>query len=111
MTTQQLRRTQWQPYFDHVSRRLGGEHVEIQTAGLNVGDQINQEWTLLNGLAYDPKNDVFEVVTDALDHLIAHPKDIYVEEDGTVLRSIDIVDADGNHRIVKLKQPLPLPAS
>ena len=110
MATQQLQRAEWQPYFDRVSRTLGGERAEIETAGLPVGDQINQEWTLLNGLAYDPKDDVFEIVTETLDHLIYRPREIYVDQAGTALRSVEVVDSDGNHQIVKLKQPVSLPA-
>lgn len=111
MATHQLERAQWQPYFNRVSRSLSGERAQIETAGLTLGDQIVQEWTRLDGLAYDPKDDIFEIVIGDMDHLIAHPKDIYVDETDTMLRSIDVVDAEGNHQIVKLKQPLSLPAS
>lgn len=110
MSTHQLQRTQWQPYFDRVSKSLNGEQVEVETAGLTLGEQITREWTPLSGLAYDPKDDIFEIATDHMDHLIAHPKNIYVDEAGTLLRSIDVVDVDGNHQIVKLKQPLALAA-
>lgn len=109
MATHQLQRAQWQPYFDRVSRTLSGERAEIETVGLSVGDQINQEWTLLNGLAYDPKDDVFEIVTETLDHLIYRPKEIYVDEAGTALRSVEVIDAGGNHQIVKLRQPISIP--
>jgi hypothetical protein len=43
MATHQLQRDQWQTYFDVVSRRLGGRHAEIDTAGLALGAQVNQE--------------------------------------------------------------------
>jgi len=111
MATHRLKRNQWQRYFDLVSRELGGQHAEIETAGLRLGAQINQEWAPLNGLTYDPKNDVFEVETENLDHLIPRPQDIFVEDAGTVLRSVEVIDADGNHQIVKLREPLALPAS
>ncbi len=109
MATHRLESAQWQSYFNRVSRSLGGEQAEIETASLKLGDQINSDWTLLNGLVYDPKDDVFEVVTDNLDHLIEHPRDIYVDEAGTTLRSVEIIDAEGNHQIVRLKEPLTLP--
>lgn len=111
MATQPLQRDRWQSYFDRVSRHLGGEQVEIETAGLGLGNQINQEWILLNGLTYDPKDDVFEVVTDNIDHLIQHPKDIYIDEAGTALRSVEVIDADGNRQVVRLREPIALPAS
>jgi hypothetical protein len=109
MTTQRLERTQWQLYFDRLSRQLDGKHAEIEVAGLRLGDQIEREWSPLIGLAYDPKDDVFEVATDELDHLISRPRDIYVDHTGLVLRSVDVVDAEGNHQIVRLKEPIALP--
>jgi|SRR6185436_10413534 len=110
MATHQLQRAQWKNYFDRVSHELGGQQAEIETAALGLGAQINQEWTLLSGLAYDPKSDVFEVTTEDLDHLIPSPKDIFVDETGLELQSIEVIDADGNHQIVKLRQPIALPA-
>ena len=109
MATHQLQRNEWQPYFDRVSRTLGAQQVEIETAGLELGDQVNQDWTVISGLAYDPKDDVIEVLAGDLDHLIHHPKGVYVEEAGAMLRSIDVLDADGNHQIVRLREPLGLP--
>lgn len=111
MATHQLPRSEWQDYFNRVSGALGGEHAHVETVGLKVGDQVNVDWTLINGLTYDPKNDVFEISADDLGHLVYHPKDIYVEESGTTLRSIEVIDADGNHQIVKLREPVALPAS
>jgi hypothetical protein len=110
MATHQLDRTQWKSYFDLVSRDLGGRHAEVETAGLGLGAQINQEWTELNGLSYDPNDDIFEVATETLDHLILHPQEIFVDESGLQLQSIEVIDEDGNHQIVKLKEPLALPA-
>lgn len=108
MATHRLESAVWQSYFNRVSRILGGKPAEIETASLKLGARIGREWTPLNGLVYDPKDDTFEVVTDDLDHLIQHPQDIYVDETGTTLRSVEIIDAQGNHQIVRLKQPLPL---
>lgn len=110
MATHQLQRAEWKPYFDTVSRILVGKQAEINIAGPKVGDQIEREWSLLNGFVYDPKDDLFEVIIeDEVDHLIPHPKEIYVDDAGVTLRSVDIVDADGNHQIVLLREPLPLP--
>lgn len=111
MATHSLQRSEWKPYFDAVSRLLVGMQAEVEVAGLKLGDQIEQEWSLLNGLSYDPNDDVFEVaIEDQLDHLIPHPREITVDEAGVTLRSVDILDADGNHQILKLKEPLALPS-
>jgi Family of unknown function (DUF5335) len=111
MATEQLERGDWQTYFNWVSRNLSGETTEIQAAGLKLGDPAKQEWILLNGLAYDPKDDVFEIVAGGREQLIHRPQNIYVDQIDTALQSIDIIDADGEHHIVKLRQPVILPPS
>ena len=98
MATRHLDKTQCKDYFDRVSRELGDKHAQIEVAGLGLGSQVSHAWTNLRGIAYDPRNDAFEVVTDDLDHLIPHPGDVYVED-----------DADGNQQIIRLKTPLLLP--
>jgi len=51
-----------------------------------------------------------EVTLEGLDHMIAKPREIYVE-DGTVgLESVEIIDADGTKQIVKLRDELIPPA-
>lgn len=70
---------------------------------------MEKEWTALNGLAYDPKDDVFEVLTEDVDHLVSRPKDIYVDQEADGLRSVEVIDADDNRQLIKLRQPLALP--
>ena len=47
---------------------------------LNLGDQIEAEWVPLLGLSYDPKDDAFDVMLKGLDHRIAKPSTIYLED-------------------------------
>lgn len=109
MATRELKRSQWKDYFDSVSQRIGSERVEVEVAGTTLGAQIEVEWIALNGLSYDPKDDVFEVVTDEIDHLIHHPQAIYIDDSIEGLHSVEVIDADGNKQIVMLKVPLKLP--
>jgi hypothetical protein len=62
------------------------------------------------GLSYDPKGDVLDVALEGLDHLIRSPRDIYVEDGGIGLGSLGIVDAAGTGHVVKLRDPVALPA-
>ncbi len=109
MATRKLEKAQWKDYFDAVSREIPGKQVELEVASLRLGDQIEAEWVPLTGLTYDPKDDLFEVVTEALDHLIQRPQEIYVQYDSDGLHSVEVIDADGNRHIVQLKSPLALP--
>lgn len=110
MATAKLDRNQWQIYFDRMSKGLTGKRAEIEIASLDVGDQIEAEWLPLYGITYDPKSDITEIVLEGLDHLIHKPKDIYVETTALELSSVDVIDAEGRHHIVRLRDPLQLPA-
>lgn len=110
MSTRTLDRSQWEAYFDRVSKALGAKLTEVEVAALDVGDQVEGEWVPLLGIAYDPKDDLVEVALEGLDHLVRHPQAVHVEEDpAEILRSVEIVDGEGRQHILRLKSPLALP--
>ncbi len=111
MALTQLAKPQWQDYFDRVSKVLGAKLVELEVTGLGLGDQVEVDWLPLIGLSYDPKGDVLAVMVEGIEHNIQHPKKIHVEQDMESLYSIEIVDAEGEHHILLLKDPLRLPAA
>src|SRR5215471_4447014 len=110
MTTRKLDKKQWRTFFDRVSTTLEGKEAEIEIASLRLGDQVEAEWLPLLGIAYDPNDDIVEVALEGLDHLIPKPRDIYVEDAPSGLVALEIVDAEDVKQIVKLRDPLMLPA-
>jgi hypothetical protein len=52
--------------------------------------------------AYDPKDDLIDLDLDGLDHMIHHPRELYVEN-GLNVASLEIVDEEGVSQIVKFK--------
>ena len=104
-----LEKSQWQIYFDRISKILTGKRAEIEVASLKLGDQIEAEWLPLLGITYDPKDDIIEIALEGVDHLIPKPREVYVEQEGLELSSLEIVDAEGVRQIVFLKDPLMLP--
>jgi len=111
MSHVELKKDAWKPYFDQVSRHLHGRHVEIEVAGLEIGDQTGAEWALLQGLTYDSRGDYLEVATEPLHHRIPHPKTIAVEMDGTELAAVRVKDGEGREQFLRFKSPLALPAA
>ena len=109
MTSKKLGKSEWQAYFDRVSKGLVGTRAEIEVISLNLGDQVVAEWLPIVGLIYDPKSDMVEVALDGLDHMIHEPREVYVEEAAAHLSSIEVIDAAGARQIVKLRMPLALP--
>jgi hypothetical protein len=110
MTIRKLEKSKWRAFFDGISKLLEGKQAEIEVASLALGDQLEAEWLRLLGLVYDPKDDLFEVMLDGVDHMVPQPREIYVDDGVAGLMSIEIVDADGAKQIIKLRDPLMLPA-
>lgn len=109
MTIRKLEKKEWKPYLDLVSKLLETKDAEIEVASLDLGDQIQAEWLPLLGISYDPNDDLVEVALDGLDHMIPHPREIYLDNGARALTSIEIVDSAGVKQIVKLKDQLALP--
>jgi hypothetical protein len=89
---------------------LEGKQAEIEVASLRLGDQVQAEWLPLIGITYDPEDDLVEVALEGLDHMIAKPRAISVEDGPEGIISLEIVDADDVRQIVKLRDPVLLPA-
>ena len=109
MITRKLEPSQWQPYFDHASRKLAGGRAAIEIIGEDIGDQVQAEITLL-GLTYDPHDRALTIAGEALDHRISDPQEIYVEEEGGELQSLEVLDQEGHKQLIKLEVTPGLPA-
>jgi hypothetical protein len=110
MPTRKLDKDQWRTALDRISKTLEGKQAEIEVASLSLGDQVEAEWLPLFGITYDPNDDLVEVALEDLDHLIEHPREIYIEEGTEGVTALEIVTADGAKQIIKLKESLMLPA-
>src|SRR6202049_14112 len=106
MTIQKLEKSKWHAFFDGLSKMLEAKEAEIEVASLALGDQIEAEWLPLHGLAYDPKDDLVEVALEGLDHMIPHPREIYVQDGTAGLTSLEVIDSTGAKQIVKLRDQL-----
>jgi hypothetical protein len=116
MISRKLDKEEWKPLLDFLSKQLlEGKRAEIEVASLDLGDQVEAQWLPLVGIVYDHKDDIIEVALEDIDHHIDHiiygPREIYLIEDASLFISLDIIDADGRHQIVRVKDPLMLPSS
>lgn len=110
MSVQQIDRSGWTVFFDTFTKTLVGKRAEIEVASLDIGDQIEAEWAPLIGITYDRKDDLIEVALEGVDHLIRAPREVYVDYEVGSAIAVEIIDSDGTSQIVKLKDPLALPA-
>ena len=114
MATHVIEKSNWEDYLNRVSKTLSASLVEVEVAGLDIGDQIEAEWVILSGLSYDPKDDL--VTVDLLskddqnvEHLVHTPTELVVDEETAGLTSLVVSDSEEHRTILKLKKPLALP--
>jgi hypothetical protein len=110
MARAQPQKQSWSAVFNVVNKAAAGKQVEIEIDSLTIGAQIEAEWLPLLGIDYDPKNDLIEVALEGHDHLIRGPREVQIEEVARGLTAIKIVDGAGLQQIIKLRDPLYLPA-
>jgi hypothetical protein len=110
-TSRTIPKAAWRTFFDSMSGALLGKRAEIEAASLDIGDQIVAEWVPLLGITYDLRNDLLDVAVGGLNHLIRHPQQVLIEEGENGVEIIAVVAADGSQQVVRLKQPLMLPAA
>ncbi len=110
MATRKLETGELESYFDRVSRTLGTQQVEIEVASLDLGDQIEAQWTGLTNISYDPRSGMLDVAGPTLDHRISDPAAVYVQESEDTLHAVEVERRDGANEIIKLSRPLSLPA-
>ena len=108
MATKKIHKEDWQKYFDRFSSRYlkddQPEYVEIQVMSKAMGVQPETGWTILKGITYDPKSDALGILVDKMQHTIAHPEEIYVEEeeDGW-LTGVQVIKKDGETNILDIR--------
>ncbi len=109
MPVRKLEKSEWESYFDEVSKKLGAKEVLIEVVNDEIGDQVETDWQPLVGLSYDPKDDEFEVAAEKHDHLIPKPVEIYVDEEVDGLKVVEVIQEDGTKQIIRLRSPEALP--
>jgi hypothetical protein len=116
MTNRELPKNEWINYFKLVSISVEDQSIDLEVAGLEIGDQIEAEWIGFNGISYDTKADCIFVHTPVVDHTIVHPQKVMIVEEGDAIVTINIKDEDTTqmvhfHRPVKVEEKLLHPHS
>lgn len=109
MSIEKLDKESWASYFDSMSKVLTGKQAEIDVESLSLGAQIESRFAPLNGITYDHKSEMLEIMLERWEHNIPHVTEIWVDRDGVSLNSIRVVDGDGVEQIIKLRDPIMLP--
>jgi len=107
-TTRQIPRQEWTRYFDELTRRFfkdgNPEAATVEVISPDLGDQVAADFVRALGVAYDPRNEVLEVLLDGVDHLVYHPREVWVvEEDNGFVSTLEIVRDDDTREVVRFR--------
>lgn len=107
MAIRTLPHAEWNDYFDAFSRKKGDsgrvDYAEIRVFSPEDGAQPETRWLPLQGLTYDPKDDLLDIAVTDLDHLVGHPEAIFVDEVQGRLDRFEVVRRDGTREIVEIR--------
>ena len=106
MQNRKIPKEQWQAFCDELSHRLKHEDLKLEIAGLEVGDQIQEERGPIMGLTYEARRDEMFVLSPSLEHQIVAPVEVLLEEDGDLLRSVTVQDRAGVLHTIRLRRAI-----
>lgn len=106
--TRELAHETWSEYFDAVSKELLNAPVSIEITAESGPTMIEAERLALQALAYDRRDDVFEVTVarggphlpSVIRHLVDHPARIEVDSQTMLAPMTIAVDAQDGIRTV-----------
>lgn len=105
----QLDKSRWQAATNLLSQSLHGQPARLEVVSEDIGDQTAVDWAPLLGVTYDPKDDLFEIQLEGVDHLVSHPRTFAIRERDGQADSLEVIDDQGVEHIVQLRHPMALP--
>ena len=111
MAIRKLDRDEWEAFFDSVSAHACARTVDVEVLSPALGAQHQGRSVPLIGVSYDPRDDALDVAMKGLEHRIAAPAQIYVDEGPQGLESVEVALGDGSKQILKFAPVLQLPSA
>lgn len=106
--TRQIPQADWKAYFDDLTKRFfkdaNPEAAIVEVISPDLGSQVAADHVRAHGVTYDPRSEALEIALDGVDHLVYHPKEIWVvEEDNGFVSALEVVRDDGTREVVRFQ--------
>lgn len=106
MSWKKLAESEYEDYFDALSRGLKKEKAEIEVMAVGVLDEKQTGWISFYGISYDPSEKIISIICKYIDHRIKQPREVSVHETEAGVDTIEIAGADGYTHVLKFKDPI-----
>ena len=106
MDWKKLAETEYESYFDNLSRGLKNQQAEIEIMAVGVFDKEQTSWITIYGISYDPGEKTVSVICEHIDHHIKNPQEVNVFEGEAGVESIEISGGGGYKHVIKFKTPV-----
>ncbi len=106
MEWKKLTESEYESYFDTLSRGLKNQQAEIEIMAVGVLDKEQTSWITLYGVSYDPGEKTVSVICEHIDHHIKNPQEVNVFEGEAGIESIEIIGGGGYKHVLKFKTPV-----
>lgn len=98
-------------FFAIVNSFLQGTSFELETASLNIGDQIELKWVSLQRMFFSPSENTLFIHGVDFDISIGSPHKIWVGEELGSIRSIAMKDDREYLQVLNFREPLLIEAA
>jgi hypothetical protein len=110
ITTREIPPDSWIAFFDEFSRRHRGWLVDVEVLG-SLGAQFEAEQLPLQGISAGHGNKDISISLETsgkiVEHFVAHPASVRVEESGGAEGAIQIESAAGETTLVSYRSAVP----
>ncbi|HHD63916.1 MAG TPA: hypothetical protein ENK96_06055 [Desulfobulbaceae bacterium] len=109
MSWKKLEESEYEDYFDALSKRLKdekAEKAEIEVLAVGTMEEKQTGWISFYGISYDPPEKIVSIICEYIDHRIKQPQKISVHETGAGVDTVEIVGGDGYEHVLKFKEPI-----
>lgn len=108
MSWKKLEESEYETYFDTLSKGLKDKTAEIEIMAAGVMDKQQTAWIPFYGISYNPPKKVISIISEYIDHHIKRPQKVRVHEGDKGVDSIEITGGDGYIHLLKFKEPFTL---
>jgi hypothetical protein len=106
MSWKKLEESEYEDYFDALSKGLKEEKAEIEVVAVGTMEEKQTGWISFFGISYDPPEKTVSIICEYIDHRIRQPRQISVHETGAGVDTVEIIGGDGYEHVLKFKEPI-----